>query len=233
MTALLSELYHFLTAQTEREAFTYVWNRHLKWWNGTATAERRSLKTQFRTHIRNLKPKPHPVEGVMMQPPRSTVILQPHPRSGVSWFMPKLCPSSCANVTAAPSGFSEWSFGGKQEGTLEHVNLSNICEPLFTHCENKPQWNAVKTLKKKTLSFPNSCRVSKQLCSAPSSIFYYPISFWKPDFICHSITPADPIRTAVRGDKPPYTHCCLTRCCSDKWGRGRLLWRERFSFIQI
>ena len=46
----------------------------------------------------------------MMQPPRSTVILQPHPRSGVSWFIPKLCPSSWARVTAAPRGFSEWSW---------------------------------------------------------------------------------------------------------------------------
>lgn len=51
----------------------------------------------------------HPVEGVMMQPPRSTVTLQPHPRSGVSWFIPKLCPSSWARVTAAPRGLSEWS----------------------------------------------------------------------------------------------------------------------------
>lgn len=49
----------------------------------------------------------HPVEGVMMQPPRSAVTRQPHPRSGVSWFMPKLWPSSWASVTAAPRGLSE------------------------------------------------------------------------------------------------------------------------------
>lgn len=114
----------------------------------------------------------------MMQPPRSTVILQPHPRSGVSWFMPKLCPSSCANVTAAPSGFSEWSFGGKQKGTLEHVNLlhSNICEPLFTRCENKPQWNAVKTLKKKHWVFqiPVDFLNSSALLPHPSSITQSP-----------------------------------------------------------
>lgn len=52
----------------------------------------------------------HPVEGVMMQPPLSAVTLHPHPLSGVSWFIPKLCPSSCANVTAAPRGLSEWSW---------------------------------------------------------------------------------------------------------------------------
>lgn len=51
----------------------------------------------------------HPVEGVMMQPPRSAVTLQPQPLSGVSWFIPKLCPSSWARVTAAPRGLSEWS----------------------------------------------------------------------------------------------------------------------------
>lgn len=129
-------------------------------------------------HIWNLKPKSHPVEGVMMQPPRSTVILQPHPRSGVSWFMPKLCPSSCANVTAAPSGFSEWSFGGKQKGTLEHVNLlhSNICEPLFTHCENKPQWNAVKTFLKNhgVFQIPVDFLNSSALPPHPSSITQSP-----------------------------------------------------------
>lgn len=51
----------------------------------------------------------YPVEGVMMQPPRSAVTLQPQPLSGVSWFIPKLCPSSWARVTAAPRGLSEWS----------------------------------------------------------------------------------------------------------------------------
>lgn len=62
-----------------------------------------------------------------MQPPRSTVILQPQPRSGVSWFMPKLCPSSCAKVTAAPSGFSEWSCDGKKKGTLDCDNVLIVC----------------------------------------------------------------------------------------------------------
>lgn len=66
----------------------------------------------------------------MMQPPRSTVILQPQPRSGVSWFMPKLCPSSCANVTAAPRGFSEWSYDRKSniaDVRIEYQKFAGRC----------------------------------------------------------------------------------------------------------
>lgn len=60
-------------------------------------------------NVHQLAKVTHPVEGVMMQPPRSAVTLQPQPLSGVSWFIPKLCPSSWARVTAAPRGLSEWS----------------------------------------------------------------------------------------------------------------------------
>lgn len=56
-----------------------------------------------------------PVEGFMMQPPLSAATLQPQPRSSVSWFIPKLWPSSCARVTAAPRGLSEWSSKQTQE----------------------------------------------------------------------------------------------------------------------
>lgn len=56
-----------------------------------------------------LKPDTYPVEGFMMQPPFSAAILQLQPLSSVSWFIPKLWPSSCAKVTAAPRGLSEWS----------------------------------------------------------------------------------------------------------------------------
>lgn len=45
----------------------------------------------------------------MMQPPLSVDALQLQPLSNVSWFIPKLWPSSWARVTAAPRGFSEWS----------------------------------------------------------------------------------------------------------------------------
>lgn len=45
----------------------------------------------------------------MMQPPLSAAVLHLQPRSRVSWFIPKLWPSSCARVTAAPRGLSEWS----------------------------------------------------------------------------------------------------------------------------
>ncbi|TNN50341.1 hypothetical protein EYF80_039469 [Liparis tanakae] len=62
----------------------------------------------------------------MMQPPRSTVILQPQPRSGVSWFIPKLCPSSWAKVTAAPRGFSEWSCNGE----TGHVRHGFSCQSI-------------------------------------------------------------------------------------------------------
>lgn len=50
-----------------------------------------------------------PVEGFMMHPPLSAAVLQLQPLSRVSWFIPKLWPSSCARVTAAPRGLSEWS----------------------------------------------------------------------------------------------------------------------------
>lgn len=89
--------------------------------------------------------KSHPVEGVMMQPPRSTVILQPQPRSGVSWFMPKLCPSSCAKVTAAPSGFSEWSC----EGGGEHENMLILCNLVHLKCESQSYLSKQLWLKSK------------------------------------------------------------------------------------
>lgn len=51
----------------------------------------------------------------MMQPPLWAAARQLQPRSRVSWFIPKLWPSSCARVTAAPRGLSEWSSEKKQE----------------------------------------------------------------------------------------------------------------------
>lgn len=56
-----------------------------------------------------------PVEGFMIQPPLLAATLQPQPLSSVSWFIPKLWPSSCARVTAAPRGLSEWSSKQTQE----------------------------------------------------------------------------------------------------------------------
>lgn len=153
----------------------------------------------------------------MMQPPRSTVILQPQPRSGVSWFMPKLCPSSCAKVTAAPSGFSEWSCdGGGGEG-----NMLILCYLVHLKCETqsylnkqlwvktKPYWSHSpknggekrKESSKKTISnSADSQNSSVAVRSAPSSLFHYSFSLWKHELICHSITPADPIIPAASGD---------------------------------
>lgn len=48
------------------------------------------------------------------------------------------------------------------------------------------------------------CRFSQTVQSLsdlpPSSLFYYSFSLRKPEFICHSITPADPITPAASGD---------------------------------
>lgn len=88
----------------------------------------------YRLLIVKIETATHPVEGVMMQPPRSTVTLQPHPLSGVSWFIPKLCPSSWARVTAAPSGLSEWSCKNKYKTTtINHaeIHLSPIKTSLL------------------------------------------------------------------------------------------------------
>lgn len=68
-----------------------------------------------------------PVEGFMMQPPLSAAILQLQPLSSVSWFIPKLWPSSCARVTAAPRGLSEWS----SKKTQEHRRIGHISLALF------------------------------------------------------------------------------------------------------
>lgn len=73
-----------------------------------------------------LEPGTHPVEGFMMQPPLSAAILQLQPLSRVSWFIPKLWPSSCAKVTAAPRGLSEWS----SKETQEHRLTVHICLAL-------------------------------------------------------------------------------------------------------
>lgn len=62
-----------------------------------------------------------------------------------------------------------------------------------------------KECSKKTISnSAHSQQSSVAVQSAPSSLFYYSFSLWKPEFICHSITPADPIIPAGSGD----------RCCS-------------------
>lgn len=71
-----------------------------------------------------------PVEGFMMQPPLSAAILQLQPLSRVSWFIPKLWPSSCARVTAAPRGLSEWSSKKTQKHTcIVHISLAYLPVP--------------------------------------------------------------------------------------------------------
>lgn len=70
-----------------------------------------------------------PVEGFMMQPPVSAAVLQLQPLSRVSWFIPKLWPSSCARVTAAPRGLSEWSSKKTQEHRLT-AHISPACFPV-------------------------------------------------------------------------------------------------------
>lgn len=69
----------------------------------------------------------------MMQPPRSAVTLQPQPLSGVSWFIPKLCPSSWARVTAAPRGLSEWSYNNNNNNNkiISYVGKI-VLPPVFT-----------------------------------------------------------------------------------------------------
>lgn len=67
----------------------------------------------------------------MMQPPRSAVTLQPQPLSGVSWFIPKLCPSSWARVTAAPRGLSEWSYNISDNKIISYAGKI-VLPPVFT-----------------------------------------------------------------------------------------------------
>lgn len=73
----------------------------------------------------------------MMQPPLSVDALQLQPLSSVSWFIPKLCPSSWASVTAAPRGFSEWSFKKKSTGEA----VSSAYKPNSRH--TFPLWGPI------------------------------------------------------------------------------------------
>lgn len=50
----------------------------------------------------------------MMQPPRRRSFWHWQRRSAVSWFMPRLWPSSCATVDATPSTLTRWSYHTKQ-----------------------------------------------------------------------------------------------------------------------
>lgn len=106
--------------------------------------------------IWNLK-RTYPVEGVIMQPPLSAVTLHPHPRSGVSWFIPKLCPSSWAKVTAAPRGLSEWSWKvagdqkiTKRENDETGVNINCIytCLQINQCLHSKAPHKAVTRFRK-------------------------------------------------------------------------------------
>lgn len=68
----------------------------------------------------------HPVDGSMMQPPRRGSFWHWQLRSAVSWFMPRLWPSSCATVDATPSTLTRWSYS-----TREWVRISSCCVPSY------------------------------------------------------------------------------------------------------
>lgn len=75
-----------------------------------------------------------------MQPPLSAAMVQRQPLSSVSWFIPKLWPSSCAKVTAAPRGLSEWSSKKTQEHRCRgHVSLALFPSPLSSQMFMFPQ----------------------------------------------------------------------------------------------
>lgn len=77
--------------------------------------------------------------------------------------------------------------------------------------KTKPNWSAQKRGEKKRrkkmqsskkaifkLQIPKTVQKLSEL--PPSSFLYYSVSSWRPEFICHSITPADPIIPAASGN---------------------------------
>lgn len=75
----------------------------------------------------NLPRSTHPVDGSMMQPPRRGSFWHWQWRSAVSWFMPRLCPSSCATVDATPSTLTRWSYRAQNGwGTCPDVYLPSV-----------------------------------------------------------------------------------------------------------
>lgn len=108
---------------------------------------RRSLLSRFPRPSSSRGPTPRagtrhtcPVEGFMMQPPLPAAMVQWQPLSSVSWFIPKLWPSSCARVTAAPRGLSEWSSKKTQGHRCRgHVSLALLPSPLPSPILTSPQ----------------------------------------------------------------------------------------------
>lgn len=205
----------------------------MKGWNSASTVERRSLKTHLScsdlkcNHFSDIRLRssspifmatvPHKSQGSPRRGSHdATASVHGHPAAATALRGVVIHAKIVSQLVCQRHSCTQrvlrvilWWGGGNMRTCKSLKRKYTVCESLFTLCENKPQ-SAAKTYKEKILRFPNSCRFPKQFCSAPSSVLYCPISFWKPEFICHSITPADPIRTAVRGDEPPYTHRCLT-----------------------